>query len=101
MAIFCLITCIISQKLYFAGSQNQTYKLMKKNLSVAVVALFASALLFSCKKDYTCTCTVTPTGGTATKLTVDFKKVKKKDAEDGCKKAEDTYKLTGAASCSL
>jgi len=74
---------------------------MKKTFSITVVALFASALLFSCKKDYTCTCQVTPTGGTATTIPVQFSKVKKKDAEDGCKKAEDTYKLTGAASCSL
>lgn len=54
---------------------------MKKVLLVAAVACFT---LVSCKKDYTCTCTYTPNGGTAQEHVFDMKDVKKKDAKDAC-----------------
>ncbi len=74
---------------------------MKKNFSIAAVALFASALLFSCKKDYTCTCTIT-TGGTSTTQTIPLDKSSKKDAEDNCKKAQTTYTTSvSTASCKI
>jgi hypothetical protein len=54
---------------------------MKKILLVAAVAALT---LPSCKKDYTCTCTYTPSGGTAATYTYEMKDVKKKDAKDAC-----------------
>lgn len=52
---------------------------MKKILLVAVVAGFA---MTSCKKNYTCECTVTAGGQTTT--TSSTAKLKKKDAETWC-----------------
>ena len=64
---------------------------MKKVLlAVAVVAILAS-----CKKDYTCECTIlgvtTPT---------EIKDAKKADAEDACNALDVAAKLTGG-SCTL
>lgn len=67
---------------------------MKKVLFVAAFAVFG---LVSCKKDYTCTCTVDEQT-----LTIPISKAKKKDAESTCSNAETTYKNADAnASCSL
>ena len=53
----------------------------------------------SCKKDYTCECTFTPP---TQMLSIPFEKATKSDAEDGCKAAETTWKMTDpATSCSL
>jgi hypothetical protein len=52
---------------------------MKKVLVVAAVAMMA---LVSCKKDYTCDCTVL--GQTSS---TEFKDVKKKDAQEACDEA--------------
>jgi hypothetical protein len=64
---------------------------MKKTM---MLAAFAGLFLVSCKKDYTCECTITSTtyvNGTATVGTpqvtdTDLGKMKKADAEDKCEK---------------
>jgi len=53
---------------------------MKRVILVAAVSLMALA---SCKKDYTCECTVTSNGSSATSSTV-LENVSKSDAEDAC-----------------
>ena len=53
---------------------------MKKVLLIAAVAGLS---MVSCKKDYTCTCTVTYNGQTET-YTYQMKDVKKKDAKSSC-----------------
>ena len=61
------------------------------------IVILATVGLSSCKKDYTCTCTVS---GVATP--VEFAKAKKKDAEDACTALETTSKVVDpAASCTL
>ena len=67
---------------------------MKKLLILAVVGCFALGLT-SCKKDYTCSCTI---AGTTTKS--EIKDAKKKDAQDACD-ALDTAAKLGSGSCSL
>lgn len=51
---------------------------MKKLLFVAALAVFA---LSSCKKDYTCTCTLEFLGQTSS-TTVDYEGLSKSEAED-------------------
>jgi len=64
---------------------------MKKVLvAVAVVAFFAS-----CKKDYTCDCTI---GGTTTKTPIND--AKKSDATDACDALDVASKIAGG-SCTL
>jgi len=53
---------------------------MKRVILVAAVSMMALA---SCKKDYTCECTVTAGGSSATSSTV-LENVSKSDAEDAC-----------------
>jgi hypothetical protein len=73
---------------------------MKK--SIFVVAGVAMLALASCKKDYTCECTVTTMGIAVPTLPAEFKDVKKKDAEEACDALQTTYTVGGAtASCSL
>ena len=64
---------------------------MKKVFAVVAVV----ALLASCKKDYTCTCTAA--GVTSS---FEYKDVKKADAEDACDAQSTLFALTGG-SCSL
>ena len=52
---------------------------MKKFILLAVVATFG---LVSCKKDYTCSCTTTGTGGSVTQDVII--NGKKNDAKDAC-----------------
>ena len=71
---------------------------MKKVLALAAVAVFD---LSSCKKDYTCSCTIT-TDGISTPFNAEYKGVKKKDAEESCDLAQTTYSQGGAtATCEL
>ncbi|MCD6366355.1 MAG: hypothetical protein J7L46_02325, partial [Bacteroidales bacterium] len=64
-----------------------------KKLFLAVVAIgFIASVSSSCKKDYTCECTVS---GTAVNL--EYTKMKKADAEDACSQAETTYKISDAS----
>lgn len=67
---------------------------MKKFAPIAAIALFAIAFT-SCKKDYTCTCTV---AGVSEDIPI--KDAKKKDAKDACDASSAIYAL-GGGSCSL
>lgn len=61
---------------------------MKKITLLAVVAIAAS--FASCKKDYTCVCTVPSSSSSAfagTSYTYDLGKIKKKDAKSSCEAA--------------
>jgi len=74
---------------------------MKKMLPIAAVAML-TLTLFSCKKDWTCKCTITPTGGTATTQDIKISKQTKKDADNACKSAQTTYTTAlSTASCKL
>ena len=67
---------------------------MKKVLAIAVLG---TIVLASCKKDYTCDCSVD-----GENLSLPYKKVKKKDAEAACDSAESTYKMGDPdATCTL
>jgi hypothetical protein len=67
---------------------------MKKVLLIAFVAGLAMA---SCKKDYTCNCTVDGNAMPAGKITA-----KKKDAQASCDQIQATYKIGDpAATCTL
>ena len=68
---------------------------MKKIIGVAAFAVLGMVALSSCKKDYTCECTL----GTTTASTV-YKDIKKKDAESACTSLSTTWALAGG-SCSL
>ena len=69
---------------------------MKKLTILAVAALAIS--FASCKKDRTCTCTITPTSGiTATETTVMYK-VKKHDARQNCIGGQTTVASGGVTS---
>ncbi|HYV94440.1 MAG TPA: hypothetical protein VE978_21890 [Chitinophagales bacterium] len=60
---------------------------MKKLSSIAIVVMFAALILSSCKKDYTCHCTVTDVSvDTTISYTGDtiFTDSKKSDAKDRC-----------------
>ena len=69
---------------------------MKKVLFLSLV--FGGLALTSCKKDYTCECTYDLLG-VQTSTSVEFKDVKKKEAEDAC----NSYNLPNASDmkCSL
>jgi len=72
---------------------------MKK--SIFVFAGVAMLALASCKKDYTCECTVTA-NGISIPYTAEFKDAKKKDAKEACDALQTTYSAGGAtASCTL
>lgn len=66
---------------------------MKKVLFIAIVAV---ASLASCKKDRTCTCTTTTSGGTVTDVTV-YHDVKKGDARQLCIGSQTTTTYTGGS----
>lgn len=67
---------------------------MKKFFVPALAVLFIVGMT-SCKKDYTCTCTVGGVESTST-----FEDVKKSEAEDACNSL-DTAASIGGGSCSL
>ena len=57
-------------------------KIMKKNLLLAAVASF---VMTSCVKDYTCTCTYTPSGSSSQQQhSYDMKDIKKSNAQSTC-----------------
>jgi hypothetical protein len=66
---------------------------MKKVLLLAVAGMF---VLASCKKDYTCVCTVTEAGESASASVV-LKDIKKDDATTAC----DAGDLAGYSSCEI
>jgi hypothetical protein len=68
---------------------------MKKTLLIAAIAGLAFA---SCKKDYTCKCTVTSTtilGTTTTTTSGATGKMKKKDAEAKCNEGDSNTDVLG------
>lgn len=69
---------------------------MKKTILIGGLAMFAVVALASCKKDYTCSCTVN-----GNQATLQIKDAKKKDAQAECDEAEATYAQAGTASCTL
>lgn len=71
---------------------------MKKLFPVVAVALIAT-MFTSCKKEYTCTCTVT-VGGMSTSSSASLGKLTKKDAEAACT-ARSTSVSGVTATCSL
>ncbi len=56
---------------------------MKKIILFAAIALVGSTFT-SCKKDYTCTCTVSATGMATTKYTYPLTNTTKSDATSAC-----------------
>lgn len=69
---------------------------MKKSILIGGLAMFAVVALASCKKDYTCNCTVN-----GNPVTLQIKDAKKKDAQESCDESEKTYSQAGTASCTL
>jgi hypothetical protein len=67
---------------------------MKKITLLAAVVIAAS--FASCKKDYTCVCTVT-SGGVSTNYTYDLGKIKKKDAKSSCDAAGSIWVAAGGS----
>lgn len=71
---------------------------MKKIAPIAIIALFALA---SCKKEYTCECTVTLTGSsTSTVVSGKTGKVSKKDAKASCDNGDYTN-AAGTSNCEI
>ncbi len=69
---------------------------MKKFAPIAAIALFAMAFT-SCKKDYTCSCTLA--GNTPYSYTLT--KAKKSDAKTWCDTWNTTVKAGGGTGCTL
>lgn len=71
---------------------------MKKKMSLVLGVAFVVAIGFtSCKKDYTCDCTINGVKSSST-----IENAKKGDAEDACTALETTAKLVdAAATCTL
>jgi hypothetical protein len=71
---------------------------MKK---IILLAAAYSLCFASCKKDYTCTCTVPASGSQPeAKYTYELKEVKKSRAKNACKIAGDNWSLAGGT-CEL
>lgn len=69
---------------------------MKRSLVLILAVMFVLGMV-SCKKDYTCTCTIA--GQT---VPTEYMDVKKKDAEDACDAAQTAARLVDPnANCSL
>lgn len=66
---------------------------MKKIAPIVAIAL--GAMFTSCKKDYTCNCTMQ-----GVSYPIELKDVKKSDAKDACQAAGSIY-ILGGGSCSL
>jgi hypothetical protein len=78
---------------------------MKKLPLFIALALFAGLTFSSCRKDYTCTCTVTVIDTSVTFVTK-ISDSKKKIAEAECDGSEEAYQkisgmVLGSASCDL
>ncbi len=67
---------------------------MKKALTLIAGVAFVAVLFTSCKKDYTCTCTIGSISSSAT-----YTKVSKKTATDACDASNAA--LLGAGTCKL
>lgn len=67
---------------------------MKKGI-ILIAALAVAGIFSSCKKDYSCECTMD-----GQKYTYELKDVKKKDAKDACNTAGNVWVLMGG-SCAI
>jgi hypothetical protein len=80
---------------------------MKKLPVIIALGLFCSLVFNSCKKDYTCTCTVTSIiADTSLTFVTSIKDSKKKMAEAECDGSQEAYSqigalLVGTATCEL
>jgi hypothetical protein len=71
---------------------------MKK---IILLASITGLCFASCKKDYTCTCTVPASGSQPeARYTYELKEIKKSSAKSACKIANDNWSLAGG-SCEL
>ena len=74
---------------------------MKKFAVLAVAAIFTLGLT-SCKKDYTCKCTTTSAGISAsTSITINDTKKKAKDACDALNTSANVGGISSTTSCSI
>ena len=79
---------------------------MKKTGLIAALALATIFALSSCKKDYTCTCTIktTVSGTTTTTTTSGTINASKSDAKDACNQGDGTetfYSETIVTDCEI
>jgi hypothetical protein len=61
---------------------------MKKNGLISAIAIMATALLSSCERDYTCTCTSTDALGNTSTQTYDLDDQTRVDAIENCENFE-------------
>lgn len=80
---------------HYLTNKARNQKIMKKVITIAAVALLGAIVLPSCKKDYTCTCTIQ---GQSVSYT--YNKVKKSDAKTSCDQQNTAASILGG-SCSL
>ena len=71
---------------------------MKKFAPIAIIALFGALTLVSCKKKWTCECTVTTNGVSVTDSETDTQKRSKKDAKALCEKNNGSFTTAGVTS---
>lgn len=71
---------------------------MKKFATIAIIALAGTMILPSCKKDYTCTCTIP--GASPEKVSTPLNGYKKKDAKNACDQSSAAAAILGG-NCSL
>jgi hypothetical protein len=77
-------------------------KIFMKKLFPLMVFALAATMFTSCKKDYSCTCTVTVGGVSTQQPAATIKDATKKDAKSKCSDLEKGYTSLGAtASCSI
>ena len=67
---------------------------MKKVLFLLGAIAIVAGTMTSCKKNYTCTCTVS-SGGVSQTYTYDLGKIKKADAKTACDNAGNVWILVG------
>ncbi len=75
---------------------------MKKSILIATLGIFAIGTVTSCKKNYTCTCTVVVSAG-STDYKHDINNSNYADAVKSCKNYEDQANgtLPGSTTCRL
>jgi len=70
---------------------------MKKAPLYLLLALFAGMMFTSCKKDYTCACTVGIPLFFDTTVNIEISDVKKKQAKIACENSADAIKISTSA----
>lgn len=72
----------------------------KTGIKIAAIALLLPALMMSCKKDYTCTCTSTNALGVTSTQTYELNNQTRIDANDACENFEEDNAWT-TRNCNL